>query len=161
MGKRNRSSGLWLGHAGSSSRGCPRLLLDVVAAGATAVMIAATAYAHLVIEQGKYLNGPVCAFTSSRNAGHGDESGPGAGQVSTGRRISDRLHRLPAKNIPAYNIYMGRSLYFWDAEAQTWREGAWSGWVQNTEATSYKMIFRQWSNMPNGARGMATGVSPG
>ena len=132
-----------------------RGLIALAAVAAVPVLLAATASAHLVIERGQYLNGPVCAFTSSSIAGLGGEGGPG-GQVQvehwTQTYIPTGLACFTAKNIPAYNIYMGRSLYFWDEAGQTWREGAWSGWVQNTEATSYKAIFRQWSNMPNGAR---------
>jgi hypothetical protein len=132
-----------------------RLLVALAAVAAASVTLAASASAHLVIEQGQYLNGPLCAFTSSSIAGLGNESGPG-GQVAvehwTQAYAPTGYNCFTAKNIAAYNIYMGRSLYFWDESSQVWREGAWSGWVQNTEATSYKMIFRQWSNMPNGAR---------
>jgi hypothetical protein len=111
--------------------------------GLLALVVAPTAFAHLVYTSGTNAKGPICV-----NGGSGIAEDPPQVIAEGWTQSYAQGYCLTAKNMPAYSLALRRQLYFWNGSA--WSVCANSGWQYNESPTSYKSIFRQWSQMPCG-----------
>jgi hypothetical protein len=108
-----------------------------------ALVAAPAAFAHFVYTSGNYVSGPICV-----NGGSGIAEGPPQVIAEGWTQSYAQGVCLTAKNMPAYSLALRRQLYFWTGSA--WVVCANSGWQYNESPTSYKSIYRQWSQMPCG-----------
>ena len=108
--------------------------------GLLALVVAPTAFAHLVYTSGTNAKGPICV-----NGGSASPKTHPRCSRKGGRRVRPGL-LPPAKTVPALSLALRRQLYFWNGSA--WSVCANSGWQYNESPTSYKSISRQWTRCP-------------
>lgn len=127
-------------------RRSPATTRRVVLLYAVAVALAAVpaALADFVYTSGNYVRGPICV-----NGGSGIAEGPPQVIAEGWTQSWGQGVCLTAKNMPAYHLALRRYLYRWSGSS--WYVCADSGWHMNESPTSYKSIWRQWSQMPCGS----------
>lgn len=113
-------------------------------AGIVALVVVPAAAAHFVYTSGNYVRGPICV-----NGGSGIAEGPPQVIAEGWTQSFGQGVCLSAKNMPAYHLRLRRQLYRWNGSG--WALCANSGWQANESPTSYKSIWRQWSQMPCGS----------